>query len=203
MNEQQVHHLLELADAGASLPGEASSDLAERAIHRAGRRTAIRRTGLAVLAAPAAAAVVLGVMWMLDTPADRPGIAPTQMASTTQQPVSPPDFTPDHKRELADLRARVAAQEAVIELLLAKERRPGPRVLRASNPLDEIHTQVDIAAKQMVMTAAHIEQTRGPSELTERLYRDVVTYFPDSDWAEVARRQLDGPDLLTEPRSAL
>ncbi len=192
MNEQRIIELLDLADSAATPVDQAGPNLAGRAIRRARRRSALKHTGLAVNAV--AAVVVLAFVFLPGQPASQPGSAPVAVAPADNQ---------DTERQLADLRARIAAQEAIIEALLERENLVQAPVIQAVNPLDEVYEQADLAAKQMVLAADRMERSRGRNDLSDQLYRDVVTHFSESDWAAVARNRLTEHEPITQPRSAL
>ena len=196
MNEQQLTELLNRADADVAAPAIAAPGLAERAIRRAQRRKRLRRAGLGVLAVDAVAAVVLCTVWF----------AP---ASSTTQPaiVSAPVGTnsnvvePGH--DFAELNARIAAQETVVNTLLATQDIVKPYPAQTPDPLANVQAQIDLAARRMVLTADRIERNGGQSDTSRDLYNGVVTAFPDSVWAGVARKRINEYEQLTEPRSAL
>lgn len=198
MNERRINELLDMADAGVAAPCVAGSDLAEQAIRRAKRRTTFRRTGLAVLAIDAVAAVmVVAIIFVFDTPTGSSESIPSPVATIAS------DTDSDIQQELANLRAKIAMQEAVIEALLAKEQQVDVLILHTVNPMDEVNKQVDRAAKQMVMTANRIELDRGQNDLSVRLYSDVLANFPDSVWAGIARKRIDEQEPPIKPRSAV
>jgi hypothetical protein len=191
VNEQQIADLLERADAGAVVPAETGPGLAERAIGRARRRCVVRRVGLAVLAVDAVAAVVFAAVWL--APTDPPVTTPATVVSATH----------GAGNELAVLRARVSAQQAIVDALLAMEHRADEPPTETADPLAEIHTRVELAAKRMVLTADRLEHDQARPDSAQRLYREVVDSFPDTAWAVIARRRLDARHNLNEPRSAL
>jgi len=194
MNEKEIVELLDLADATAAPAGQPGADLARRAVRQARRRTALKRTGLAVHAVAAVAVVVF--VFLPERPAAQPGSDRAPIATV---------ITQDIENQLAELRAKVVAQEAIIEALLACEEQADAyeSVIQAVNPLADIHAQADLAAKRMVLAAERMERSRGRNDFSDRLYRDVATDFPDSDWATIARNRISEYQSHTEPRSAL
>jgi hypothetical protein len=195
VNEQEVNELLGLADAGAATQDEADPGLAGRAIDLARRRSRTRRVGYGVLSLHAAASILLVVVWLMPRPVeDEP------MASADPQTLPVPISVDSHDSDA--LQARIAMQEAVVRSLLStRDNSTAPR--QAPDPLDLIQSRIDTAARRMVLTADRIEYDTGPSDFTRGLYKDVVTNFPDTDWARLARQRISEHEYLTEPRSAL
>jgi hypothetical protein len=191
MNERQVAEMLERAESGVVVPTDTGLGLAGRAIRRARRRSVVRRVGLTVLAVDAVVAVVFAAVWI--APADPPVTTPATVVSATR----------DAGNELAVLRARVSAQQAIVDALLAMEHRADEPPTETADPLAETHTRVELAAKRMVLTADRLEHDQARPDSAQRLYRGVVDSFPDTAWAVIARRRLDVHNNLNEPRSAL
>lgn len=198
MNEQRISELLEVADAGVTAPGEVASGLAEQAIRRARRRSTVKRVGLLV---HAGGAVVLIALWLAPdfTHQSTTITPPAPVASVADE--SADDIARD--RELAELRARIVMQEAVIEALLAREHVESAPIVLAGDPLDAVRAQADLAAKRLVLAANRMEYNLGTNDQSDRLYADVLTNFPDSAWAGIARKRIDQHESNNEPRSAV
>lgn len=196
MNEQQITELLNQADMGVEVSVTADPGLAEHIIRRARRRQRLRRAGLGVLAVDAVAAVTVFTIWFAPaSPTAPPAIvsAPAEAISDVAEP----------GHDFAELNTRIAMQETVVRTLLATQDVAEPSPAQPPDPLAKVQAQIDLAARRMVLTADRIERNEGRSDMSRGLYDDVVTTFPDSAWAVIARKRINEYEQLTEPRSAL
>lgn len=196
MKESQLNNLINLADTDAPAPRRPQADIATHAIRLAERRKAIRRGGLSVLCVSAVCAVLIISTTRFNQPTQRGANPSAPVASTNHTPSALNAGQPS----LDQLRLRIAVQEAVVDSLLAQASPPQPP---ATVPAVDPRDQADLAAKRMVITANRMEQRLGPNDESTRLYRDVLSHFPDSAWAGIARQRVDPATITpTHPRSA-
>ncbi|MEZ6191548.1 MAG: hypothetical protein R3C45_09700 [Phycisphaerales bacterium] len=196
MNEQRITELLDLADAGVTAPTIADPGLAECAIRRAQRRKQLRRIGMGVLAVDAVAAVVLCAIWFAP-------VSPNTPPAIVSVPVGAISDVVEPGYDVAELNARIAMQEKVVRTLLATQNIAEPYPTQSPDPLAQVQAQVDLAARRMVLTADRMERDGGRSDTSRGLYNDVVTTFPGSVWAGIARSRINEYGQPIEPRSAL
>lgn len=205
MNEQQITDMLERADASSSPPARPDPALADRAIRRAGRRATLRRVGVTVLAVDAVAAIAAFTIWLAPVNSITPShpLAPGNTPASVYVQDEDPESNTQINLELAGLREQIAVQEEVVRCLLATKDLPEWPTENTTGLLAEVQAQVDLAARRMVMTADRMERTSGQTDRSRRIYTDVLSAFPESAWATIARRRIDEQEHLIEPRSSL
>ncbi len=99
------------------------------------------------------------------------------------------------RREIADLRAQADAAEALAERMITLRRRRADLAamqakLAAPDPLELVRRQLDRAPAIMVRSAARLQYEYGLVASAAEAYRRTMNLFPDSPWAQVARRRL-------------
>jgi hypothetical protein len=176
-----LEQLLREADAGARPPAErVSADLAGSIRSLARRRRSIRMTGGA--SAAIAGMVVLSFVLYPSQP--------DQRIVTTVAPQSPADAE-SLARAMAAVSAEADARMRMVERVVAAGRRTDAnRGGRAADPLIAVRREQDRAAFLLIYEADRLARQSSESARAAEEYRRVVTLFPDTRWASVARERL-------------
>ena len=213
MTEDPIQRLLRQADAAAGAPG-VQPDLAGRVQRLAGRR---RRRAVGGWAAAAGIALTVGLAaWLWGGGGQRP---PRQIASPTAPDAVPAGGNGDSDRaiaqrtprpaaadepadevgllraEIARLRVEADSRMAVVQRMLALERRrrAGPRTatyLARSDPAEEVRQQMDQAALVMVYQADRMRRVLDLQAPAMQMYRRAAELFGQTHWGGVARQRL-------------
>ena len=98
------------------------------------------------------------------------------------------------RREIADLRAQADAAEGLARRMIALRRRRVDLAameakLAAPDPLELVRRQLDRAPAIMVRSAVRLQYEYGLFASAAEAYRRTMNLFPDSPWAQVARRR--------------
>ena len=189
MSERSVEELLRRADAAAGRPALVP-DLAGRVLRRARRR---RRRAVVGLAAAASVLLAAGATLLLSTDRAAP-TAPPEHVADTQRPVRP-GGAERLREEIARLRAEADSRMAVVEHMLALERRrekakPYRRHVAVADPAEQIQQQMDKAALVMVYQADRLSRQLNLRAPAMAIYRRTIELFPETHWAGVARQRL-------------
>lgn len=179
MTEDKIKNLLQKADKTAGTAAPISANLSTTVRRRANQRRFAR------LAAPvAAAAVVLiafGIWSLTGTPADQ----------THEQ-----GKVASLQTEIKQLQAQTDATLKLIREVLENQRRQHRiRELEAKlasipDPLEEMQKQVDKTAFTLVYEANRMYGELNQKDSAVQTYNRVIELFPQSKWADVARRRL-------------
>ena len=179
MTEDKIKNLLQKADKTAGTAAPISANLAA-----AVRRRAKQRRFVSLAAPVAAAAVVLiafGIWHFTSAPADQ----------THEQ-----GKVAALQAEIKQLRAQTDATLKLIREVLENQRRQHRiRELEAKlasipDPLEEMQKQVDKTAFTLVYQANCMYNELNQKDSAIRTYNRVIELFPQSKWADVARRRL-------------
>jgi hypothetical protein len=172
--------LLREADASAARPVAPAGNLgaAVRAVARRRRRV---RAGIG--SALAALALVTCGLYALRPHGD--GIV-------VQRELTPPVVSPEEaRREIARLDAEARSRMAVVERVMATERRrSGVKERRVADPLLAVRREQDRTAYLLIYEADRLARKSEARERAVEEYRRVLALFPDTHWASVARERL-------------
>jgi cell division protein FtsB len=176
MNADRIEQLLKQADQTAGVPRFVDVD--SSIIRRRGNRRRLVRTTtpMAVIAILVLAAAIWGLSVRAQTQRQQ------QIASIQAQ--------------IAQLSTRTDATLHLVNEVLEQERRRSELdALEASlaeipDPQQEIRIQVDKAAFVLVYQADRTYRESNNADSAIESYKRVVQYFPESQWAEVARKRL-------------
>ncbi|MCP4251333.1 MAG: hypothetical protein GY778_30220 [bacterium] len=189
MTGDPLQDLLREADATASEPPTGPADLTSAVLRLARRRQRVRRV---VGAGSATAALLIGLGLAVSNwdalVGSSPGGPVVTMSDTQEQEQR-------LRREIADLRARADAAEALAQRMITLGRRRADlaaleRKLRAPDPLESARQQLDRTPAIMVRSAVRLQHEYGLVASAAEAYRRTMNLFPDSPWAQVARRRL-------------
>jgi hypothetical protein len=176
MNDR-IGQLLRDADA-AHRPAGGTNDLAGRVRERRDRRRRRRASAVATLSI----LVMIGAAaWLTLRPA-------TPVGTTKRSPMPETD---SRSVELLAVEAQLHEQTAARMLAAAqtKTSRSSPSAWSARPPADVVQTQRDRAALILVYDADRSVREKRPADAIAA-YRRAVELFPQSHWAQVARRRL-------------
>ena len=176
MNTDRLDKLLKQADQTAGVPRSVSVDTSTV------RRLAQRKQALRITIPIAAAAVLIlaAAIWGLSVRAQTQ--RQQQLALLQAQ--------------IAQLSTRTDATLHLVNEVLEQERRRSELdALEASlaeipDPQEELRIQVDKAAFVLVYQADRTYRELNNADSAIESYKRVVQYFPESRWAEVARKRL-------------
>ena len=179
MTEDKIKNLLQKADKTAGTPAPISANLAAAVRRRANQRRFAR------LAAPvAAAAVVLiafGIWRLTGTPADQ---------------MHEQDKVAALQAEIKQLQAQTDATLKLVREVLENQRRQHrisqlkAKLASITDPLEEIQRQADKTAFTLVYEANRMYGELNQKDSAIQTYNRVIELFPQSKWADVARRRL-------------
>lgn len=179
----QLGQLLREADATAGRPAAPRADLGAVVRHVARRRRRAR-----TVAGGAVVVMIVGVTCALYL------MRPNENGSVVQREraPSPPVLSPEEaRREIAVLDAEAESRMAVVERMLTMERRRvSATQQRATDPLLAVRREQDRAAYLLIYEADRLARKSEARERAVEEYRRVVTLFPDTHWASVARERL-------------
>lgn len=169
MRDDDWKQLLQQADAGAAVPRTMPGDLAER-VRRLDRR---RRTARG-LAALAGGIVAAAVGW--------------QSLGERSEPIDQVALADEAFRaEIAELDQRIAAQQRLVDTLWLQWR--GEQASSTAGVPDAAE-EIETVAGRMVEQADRLREAMQPSAEAQALYERVVTLFPQTYFAEIARQRL-------------
>ena len=200
MNDDRIEQLIRQADASADTP-RAPGDLAGRVERKYRRRQRVRRTAT-LCGAVGVVALGVGVWQMAGNSDDRSG-SRGSIARTDDATLTPAlslqgrgGRIAEVEAELAELRAKIAMHEAVIERLLADEKHrrhmaEARAILAQPDPIEQLDRQMDRTAYIIVLYANRKLELYDLRESAAEDYRRVIELFPDSHWADVARQNLN------------
>lgn len=212
MPQTSLEDLLRQADAASGAPA-LPSDLAGRVLRRARRR---RRAAVAGWAAAAAVVLAVGAAALLrsgiagtgepDRQIARPGRQAAPASGAAGRPpaasgraplVHPPVLTEAERlrAEIARLRAEGDSRMAVVQHMLALERRRENarrhrRRVVLPDPADEVQRHMDKAALVMVYQADRLSRWPDQQVPAREIYLRTIELFPQTRWADVARQRL-------------
>ena len=179
MTEDKIKNLLQKADKTAGTAAPIPANLAADVRRRANRRR------FATLAAPvAAAAVVLiafGIWCLTGVPAD-------QMYEQGKVAAL--------QAEIKQLQAQTDATLKLVREVLENQRRQHriaklkAKLASITDPLEEVQRQVDKTAFTLVYEANRMYGELNQRDSAIQTYKRVIELFPQSTWADVARRRL-------------
>jgi hypothetical protein len=192
VQEDPLSRILKQADADLGGPSPLPDDLARRVRLRAARRRSQRVAG--GLAVAAAIVLAIGASVMLSR---RPALPAFQGGGDRRITHAEP-LEPDPRgvrAELARLGAEAEWRAAVArrtEEILAQMRRAESlkRESDSSDPLARLRRQVDQAAFTLVAHADRMCREQNLCRSAVVKYQRVITLFPDTPWAKVARQRL-------------
>ena len=114
-------------------------------------------------------------------------LTPAPIVRRVEAPRSPADM----RRALASLDAEAQASMAVVErLVAAEERRGAARRARVPDPLIFVRREQDRAAHLLVLEADRLAKQLNERERAAAEYRRIVSLFPDTHGAAMARERL-------------
>ena len=179
---------LRRADAAAGLPLPLRADLPERVRHRARRRRATRAAGGAVVLV----LLAVGAVWALWPLTERPtgnGAGPIVAATAEQAEIARLQEKVHRLQE--EVQWRTAAIERMLTLETQQQRLAELR-RRAAEPdaLDRLDQQTDQTAFTIIYQADRMHKELGLEAPAVEGYRRVIRLFPETRWAEVARKRL-------------
>jgi hypothetical protein len=179
---------LRRADAAAGLPLPIQADLAERVRHQARRR----RTTRAAAGAAAMVLLAVGAVWALWPLIERPtgnGAGPIVAATAEQAEIARLQEKVHRLQE--EVQWRTAAIERTLTLE-TQQRRLAELRRRAAEPdaLDRLDQQTDQTAFTIIYQADRMYKELGLEARAVEDYRRVIRLFPETRWAEVARKRL-------------
>jgi hypothetical protein len=179
MEEDKIKSLLQKAEQMAGLPAPPPAELAAAIRRRAKHRKLIRLA--APLAAAALVLIAFGIYQLVGTPA---GDTHEQVRLVALQ------------AEVEQLRAQTGATLKLVREVIANQRRRSrleeleAKLARISDPLEEIQRQADKTAFTLVYEANRMYGELNQRDSAIRTYKRVIELFPQSKWADVARRRL-------------
>lgn len=191
MNSDRIEQLLLDADGMQRRPGEQSpADLASRVLDRK-RSRARRRVGAGV--AMLLMAGLMPIFVIRESSQIRVAVSHVpQTANETGRGLTPDHFQIDHeKAEFERLHAEIAEREARIKMLLSDEHLAENRATLARlRGLPDDTTLTERAAAVIVQQADRSRRETGSASSALRAYRQVVSYFPQTASASIARQRL-------------
>ncbi len=186
MNEDRIRELLQQADRAAG-PGPGVADgLAGRVRLAAGRRRVVR----AVCAAAGVIVFIGGAALVATLAGDRQGVA----QGAAEEGISDQEIA-RLRAEIEELRADVDMRITLIDEMIADRKQRQrlaamERELARPDPLEEMQLAVEKTACIMVYRADILYNKHGLPESAIRDYRRTIELFPETHWAEVARKRL-------------
>jgi len=177
---------LRRADAASGPLPPLRTDLAGRVRRQARWRRATRTTAGALVL------LAVGAVWALWPPAERP----------TENGAGPIAAGTDRQAEIARLQEKVHRLQEEVEwrtvavermlTLETQQRRLADLRRRAAEPdaLDRLDQQTDQTAFTLVYQADRMHKELGLEAPAVEGYRRVIRLFPETRWAEVARKRL-------------
>jgi len=176
MQEERIRQLLQEAEGAHQLHAPDAGDVAT-SVRRRARYIRNRNISLRVAAAAVIliAAGVLVVQVQKDLEAER-------IASAEKQ--------------IAELSIRADAVIKLLDEVLENERRQKElaeieaRLIAVGDPMEDIEREVDKAAFVLVYNADIMYKQLEQTDSAVRTYKQVIEYFGDNRWAEVARERL-------------
>lgn len=178
MTQDRIENILKQADRKAGPPADVSINIPEI-------RKRARRTRYIAKAASVAAAVIV--------------VAIAILSRTTTNPAPPQPH-----RKIAELESRIkylqATTDAALQLIGEvleedrKQRRLGDlhaQLESIPDPREEIRKQVDKTAFNLVYQADRLYYELNQTGSAVQAYKQVITLFPENQWADVARERLD------------
>ena len=176
--KHDLEQLLREADAAAPPPAERIDDLGASVRTRAHRRRRNIR-----FASGATAAMILLLLLLYRTRPPDAGVVANRPA-----PASSPV---DAARQMALLAAEAERRTAHVEKLLAAERRAiQPRRKSGSDPVLALRREQDRAAYLLIYEAERLARMSNEKARAAEEYRRVLSLFPETHWASVARERL-------------
>ena len=185
MKADPIDELLRRADRAAGEP-PVPDDLAGRVRRKA------RRRRLAAISAGVGVAVLLATVAV----ALWPGRPQTSRPTAQAPKAASHEEVTRLRAKIAGLRAEADSRAAVVNQMLARLRQQDDhledlqRQLDRPDPLAEVRRQIDRTAYIMVYQADHSRGELGFVDSPEQTYRRVIELFPDSRWADVARKRI-------------
>jgi hypothetical protein len=189
MSDDRLRQILQQADRLAGPPRPASVDVDAIRQRASATRAALRKG----FAAAAAAAVVGICIWL--------GLASKHVGPLAKDvPASQPAADSQRIAQLeAEVKALRASSDRMLALLqeAAQQRDRDRRVAELKreladipDPMEQVTAQVSQAAERMVREADQLWLGQRQRRLAVSRYQRVITLFPDSEWASVARQRL-------------
>ena len=201
MTEDNVKNLLQKTDEMAGVPAPVSINISTI------RRRANRRRIVSIAIPLASAAVILIAvgLWGL--------VAGNVKTTNPQEKIALLEM------QIKQLKAGTDATFNLIQEVLEDERRQRrldelqAQLASIANPLEEIQKQVDDTAFILVYQADRMYRELNLTDSAVQVYRRVIEFFPENQWAEVARKRLSEiqnnqhkkdskGDLLWRPQNA-
>lgn len=177
MEEERIRQLLQEAEGGArQVHAPAAVDVAA-SVRRRARYIRIRNVSLK-LAAAAVILIAAGV-WVLQIQKD---LEAERIASAEKQ--------------IAELSIRTDAVVKLLDEVLENERRQQElaeieaRLVSVGDPMEDVEREVDKAAFVLVYHADLMYKQLEQTDSAVNTYKQVIEYFGDNRWAEVARERL-------------
>ena len=179
MTEDKIKNLLQKADKTAGAPAPIPAVLLKAVRRRANQRRFIR------LATPIAAAVTVLIafgIWRLT------GTPVKQMHEQVKVAAL--------QAEIKQLKAQTDATLKLVREVLENQRRQRriakleAKLASISDPLEEMQRQADKTAFTLVYKANRMYGELNQRDSAIRTYKRVIELFPQSKWADVARRRL-------------
>jgi hypothetical protein len=189
MTDERLGQLLFAADAAAAAGHEdvgAARDLPERVRARLRRRRARRR---AIAVAGTALLVIAAVI----VPRFRAARLPdANVAVVTPRMETRPGEVARLRDEIAALQARAEAGKVVVALMLRAEERARrqARTAVASDPVERIRDQQELAALALVRRGDRLYRELDRKASAANAYESVVVLFPRTPAAATARQRL-------------
>jgi DNA repair exonuclease SbcCD ATPase subunit len=176
MEEEKIKQLLQEADKGAEVVRIGAKEIAASARRRA-RHIKVRRAWFRA----AAAAVILTAA----------GVWVAQIQKNLEA-----ERTAAFEKQVAELSVRTDAIVNLLNEVLENDRRQKElaeaeaRLAAVGNPMEEIESEIDKAAFVLVYQADVMYKQLEQTETAVETYKQVIKYFGDNRWAEVARERL-------------
>lgn len=176
MEEERIRQLLQEAEGVQQIKAPAAVDIAASVRRRA---RYIRNRNVSLKLAAAAVILTAAGIWVLqiqkDLEAERIALA---------------------ERQIAELSIRTDAVVNLLDEVLEKERRQKElaeieaRLVSVGDPMEDIEREVDKAAFVLVYQADIMYRQLEQTDSAVKTYKQVIEYFGDNRWAEVARERL-------------
>jgi len=180
MNEEQIKTLLQRADEAAGQPAFGVISAVQ-----VRRRLRLRR--LVRVSAPATAAAVALIatgLWM------------TCMRTAKPQPQPERQRIVSLEEQVRQLRTQTDATLRLVQEVLERDRQDRrlaaleAELASIPDPMKEIDRQVDKTAFILVYQADRLYKELNQTESAVRAYKEVIQFFPENQWADVARERL-------------